>query len=1063
MKKIRYTNILFMIAFCSCFITTEAFSLPRLSNHNNDNPIVKRTNNAIKTNNRNRKAFFSIPSSRFRSLNKIDKADFTVTGKVTDANSGSPLPGVNVYVKGTTVGTSTNKNGKYSLNVPSKTDTLMFSYIGYKSKSMPIQGRSTINVKLSTHIINGQQVVVVGYGTQKQKDLTSSISSVNSQQIQNNPVQQVGQALQGKVAGVQIMQNSGTPGAGLTVRIRGTGTVNNSQPLYVVDGNPNVNPSNIDPSNIKSIQVLKSAAAAAIYGSRGANGVILITTKQGVSGQTNLKVNAYDGVQNVHRMIPMVTARQYAQLYDEALKNAGEKPYFNQLDTLGVGTNWQKAIFRPAPIRKVQLSASGGNKKNTYFVSGGYFAQKGVIKGSNYDRLSFRVNSTHKINSYLKLGENMSLGYAKRSNIPEFAPTTSVVIHALNMDPTQPIKYPNGNWGSAVLSNSTNPVAQIYYNHNTTTHPNLNGDVYLDITPIKNLVYKSQFNINYGYSENTVFDPTYYIDNNNENLTSSLTRTENHTKDWVWQNTITYKKSIGHNNFKILGGITAQNNTIDNINATGTNLPANSNTDPSLRYLGLVTAGQNVGGGANSYGMLSFLGRVNYDYKDTYLATINIRRDGSSKFGKNNRFGTFPSFSVGWRISNEPFMQQFKFINDLKLRGGWGELGNQNSLSDYAYANTVTSGLAYPFGYPSKQILLGQAPTSLGNPNLKWEATKETDVGIDFSGFKNSLSLHADYYNKKTTNMLLQEPIPLFTGIETPPFVNGGEVVNRGVELSVEYQKTSPGGFYYDISANVAHNHNVVKKLSNAGAYIPSGNYQSIGYVQRTAVGHPISSFYGYVFQGIFQNQQQVKNHATQEKGTAPGDAMFKDINGDGVINSKDQTYLGSPWPSMTYGLNADLAWKNFDFNLTLKGVYGNKIFAAWKYYTEASNFFNKDIYALNAWHGQGTTNSIPRMDVADPNNNYRTSSWYLQNGSYLRVKNVQLGYTLPARIIHQLHLQKLRIYVSAENLLTFTAYKGLDPQVGYDTASNNPLNIGVDYGNYPVARTITFGINLNI
>lgn len=999
----------------------------------------------------------------------MDIQQETVKGNVTDASDGSPLPGVNVLVKGTTIGTATDAKGNYILNVPESADTLIYSYIGYNSKMVAINGRSVINIQLSPERVKGQQLVVVGYGTQKQKDITSSISSVSSEKIQNKPVQQVTQALQGEVAGVHITPNSGTPGGSLLIRVRGSGTVNNNQPLFVVDGNPVADPTDIDPNNIESIQVLKSASAAAIYGARGANGVIIITTKQGSasSGKTNLKINAYSGVQQVHRMIPLVSGSQYAKLYNTALVNGGEQPAFQNPGSITQSTNWQKAIFRPAPIRNIQLSASGGDQSNTYYVSGSYFQQKGIIIGSNYNRLSFRVNSSHKVNDMISIGENFAIDYAVQNKVPEFANTSNVVIQALQMDPTAPVKESNGNWGFSKY-NSENPVAAISHNYNKTNRPNINGNLHLDINPIPSLTYHSQFNVNYGYSQNTVFRPTYYINNNNQNQVSSLTQSTNHWADWIWQNTLTYKKTVGNSDFKILAGVTAQNNYSDNINATGTELPQSANTISALRYLDLATAGQNSGGNAGAYGMLSFLGRVNYSYKDTYLATVNIRRDGSSKFGSNNRFGTFPSFSLGWRISNEPFMQSLDFIDNLKLRGGWGALGNQNSLNNYAFANTVSSGLPYPFGM-NPSVLLGQAPTSLGNPNLKWEETKETDIGLDFTGFKNSVTFSADYYYKKTSNMLLQEPIPAYTGIQISPFVNGGDVVNRGIELSLEYQKTSPGGIYYDITANVSHNHNEVTKLSNAGAFIPSGRYQSIGNTERTAVGHPISSFYGYVMQGIFQDQAQINNHATQPNAI-PGDVMFKDISGpngkpDGVINASDQTFLGSPWPSMNYGLNADFQWKGFDLSMFWQGTYGNKIFSAWQYYTEGSNFFNYDKWALNSWHGKGTSNSMPILDIGDQNNNLRTSSFYVHDGSYVRLKNMQIGYTLPSRIIKTAGLSKLRIYISGENLLTFTKYRGFDPEIGQNLGSQygNQLDVGVDRGYYPVARTITVGLNVSL
>lgn len=968
-----------------------------------------------------------------------------IKGKVID-EKGQPLPGVNVVVKNTQTGTITDANGDFQINTTEGQNVLIFSYIGYDSQEINVAGRSSVDVTMVENIASMKEVVVVGYGTQSKRNVTSSIGSVPIKDIADQPVQQVGQALQGKVAGVQIIQNSGSPGSSLMVRIRGAGTVNSSEPLYVIDGNLGASPSSLDPNQIESIEILKSASASAIYGAQGANGVIIITTKKGVAGKPNIQLNLYTGVQQVHRTLPLVNAKEYAQLYNLALTNAGKEPLFKDVTSLGEGTDWQDAIFRSASIFNAELSASGGTEKGTYYLSGGYFSQMGTVLNTDYNRISFRVNSEYKLTPSITVGENIALSYGKRNSIPEFG-SRNVVPNAWHMDPTVPVKNPNGTWGYPKFSDTKNPVAEATLYTNRTDSPILNGSAYLNADLITNLRFRSQINVNLGFSNLYNFVPTFDIFPLQRNLVSSLTRQISQTTNWDWQNTLTYEKSFGSHDLELLGGVTALSNRVETVLATGQNLPPNANTDPNLQYLNLAPSGQLVGGSAGEYGMLSFLGRVNYNYKGTYLFTGNLRVDGSSKFGKNNRYGTFPSFSVGWRLSDEEFLKNVSFINDLKIRGGWGMLGNQNSLPNYAFASTVTPNIIYGFGNAISQ---GQAATSIGNPDLKWESTKETEVGIDFSGFGNRISASAAFYSKNTSNMLVRVPVAAYTGVTTAPFVNGGDVSNKGVELLITYRQKSSSKFQYDVSANLSNNVNKVTKLSNAQAAIFEGSFS------RTVVGQPIGSFYGYVADGIFQTDGEVTAHAYQTSGTAPGDIRFKDLNNDKVINQDDRTTIGNPWPKLTYGLSSNLRWGPLDMNIGFYGVYGNEIIANWKYFTQGSNFYNFDKEALKAWSGPGTSNTIPRLNVNDPNNNLRSSSYYVESGSYLRLKSIQIGYTYPRPIGNA--LEKIRIYVAAQNLFTFTKYQGFDPEIGSPGSS---LTIGTDEGYYPQPRIITAGLSL--
>ena len=691
-----------------------------------------------------------------------------VGGKVID-EAGNPLQGVTVMLKGNMqTGTTTDENGEYILaDLPSNA-TLIYRHMGYVEQEVVMGSRTSIDVTLIMDHADLDEVVVVGYGAQSKRNVTSAISSVSAKQIENYPVLQVGQAIQGKVAGAQIIQNSGSPGSSLTVRIRGAGTVNEGAPLYVVDGNLGVDPRDLDPNHIQSIEVLKSASAAAIYGAQGANGVILVTTKSGVQGKTSANLNYYTGIQEVHNVLPIANGKEYAILYNKALTNANRDPLFTDVDAIGVGTDWQDEIFRTAAVHSAELSINGGTEQGNFYLSGGYFNQEGIVLNSDYERFSFRVNSEYKVTPHISIGENLSLSYGVRNAIPEYE-SRNPVPNAWHMDPTTPVKNPDGSWGFPAFSDTKNPVAEILLNNNTAKRPVLNGSVFMNADVSKTLVFRTQFNMNYGMTNTHEFTPTYDIFPLQRNLVSNVMRTDDQWTNWDWQNTLTYQNQIDNHAIEVLGGMTFMRNRTESISAYGQGLPENANFDPNLRYLDLARDGNLVTGNAGDYDMLSFLGRVNYNYKGTYLLTVNFRADGSSKFGKNNRFGYFPSFSLGWRISDEAFVQGIDFINDLKLRGGWGMLGNQNSLPNYAFANTVTQNLVYVFG-DGDAVQQGQAATSVGNNALKWEATHETDIGIDFVGFQNRLSVSVGYYDKKTKDMLLRVPVPSYLGLQTPPF-----------------------------------------------------------------------------------------------------------------------------------------------------------------------------------------------------------------------------------------------------------------------------------------------------
>ncbi|WP_349316226.1 TonB-dependent receptor [Chitinophaga sp. MM2321] len=985
----------------------------------------------------------------------ITYAQRSVNGTVK-LEDNQPLSGATVSVTGTQTGTQTDAGGKFSIIVPKDRTTLTLSYIGYETEIVNVGNQQTITVTLKTKSASLDQVVVVGYGTQKRSDVTGAIGSVTGKELQDLPVTQVGQALQGKVAGVQIQQNSGAPGSGLLIRVRGTGTVNNSEPLYVIDGNPNGNTLDLAPDQIESIQVLKSASAAAIYGAQGANGVILITTKQGRAGKSQLDVNFSQGYQQIQRYYPVTNARQYATLYNEGLTNAGAAPLYPNPDALGEGTDWQKEIFQIAPMTDVSVSASGGNENSRFYFSTGYIKQDGIVIGSSFDRLNLRINSSHTITPAIKVGQNFSGSMATYNQVSEFGVGT-ILGSVLTANPEVPVKNPDGSWGFSPTSlNSSNPRASLSFNNNKTRRPVFNGNVYAEIVPFEGFTFRSQFNFNMGTMENKQFSPVYFISASSRNDIATLTENNTTFRDYSWANTLTYQKAIGKHSFDLLAGITNQEAYTKNVSAVGQGIPPAATDNPGLRYLDLAIQGFRVGGGAGEWGILSYLGRVNYNYGGKYFSTVNFRADGSSRFGANNKFGYFPSFSLGWKVSEENFLKSVSWVNNLMIRGGWGSLGNQNSLPNYAFADLVTPNINYNFG---DAVLRGQAPTGKGNPDLKWESTQETNLGFDFTGFNERFTASFDWYNKKTSDILLQVPIVQYSGIEQAPYVNGGSVLNKGIEIMLGYQSRKATGFNYDISGNISFNKNRVTALSNTGSSIYT-QLSFVGLANVTQVGSPIASFYGWQTDGIFQTEDEIKAHAFQGSGTAPGDFRFIDLDKNDTINAKDQTIIGNPWPKFIYGFNTNFSYNNWELRVQVQGTYGNDIFMASKFRLEGANFFNysKNVWD-NRWTGPGTSNDVPRLTTNDRNNNMRSSDYYVEDGSYLRVKNIQLAYRFPKTFAK---LRSLRVYASVQNAFTITKYPGFDPELG-SNRNNDPLYVGIDEFVYPVPRVYTVGINVGL
>ncbi|GGG33822.1 SusC/RagA family TonB-linked outer membrane protein [Hymenobacter glacieicola] len=1003
-------------------------------------------------------------------------ADIPVSGRVTQAN-GQALPGVTVVAKGTALGASTDGNGNFSLTVP-EGSVLVFSSIGFASREVTVTG-PTLNVVLQEDTQSLKEVVVVGYGTQRREDVTGAIASVTEQEIKTQPVTGLDQAMQGRAAGVQVSQNSGAPGGGVSIRVRGVGTVGNSEPLYVVDGVPfysdgdgqNGNYLNlINPNDIASIDILKDASATAIYGSRGANGVVIITTKRGKAGRTNINLDAYYGVQQVARRVPLLNAAQFAELSNELLTNGGQQvnsqasagsaattPDYSNPAALGQGTDWLKEIFRTAPIQNYNLNINGGNEKTQFALSGGFFQQDGTIIGSNFKRYSLRLNLDHQLSTRIKIGSSLGLSRTESRIVTTDEDTQSgLVFLAQTQLPTLPV-YRNGTFAGPVgriqfVGDRSNPVGRALTLDNNLYRNRLLGNTYGELEIVKGLRFRTNLGIDASFRENSFFEPSYTW-GSIVHPTASLGQGQARELVWLTENTLTYNRTIGDRHaLTLLLGQSAQNSENRYLNGSDNAYPYNT-----LQALSSGSGTYSASSGEFGWSLVSYMARVNYSFADKYLFTGTVRADGSSRFGPENKYGVFPSGSVAWRVSQEEFLKDVSQLSDLKLRVSYGVTGNQN-IGLYEYATLLSGTQRYVQG---NNIVPGVVPTSLPNPNVQWEPNKQLDFGLDLGLLDNRIVFTGDIYDRLTTKMLLNPPVTPSSGYLGAATVNAGKVRNQGLELALNTRNLT-GPFTWNTNANISFTRNKVLELINNRPIISGGILTQS--VTRTAVGQPIGAFFGYVTDGIFQTTDEVRTHAIQQPGTAAGDIRFKDLNNDGIINDQDRAYIGSPIPKFTAGLTNTFAYKGFDLSVFLYGVYGNKLFNANRIFTEAmSGAANQTTQVLDRWKsaaepGDGQT---PRAVFGDPNINSRVSDRYIEDGSFLRVKNVALGYTFPAKWLgtSTVHAQSLRLYATAQNLLTFTKYSGFDPEVG--SFGQSSLQTGVDNGAYPVSRTFTVGLNV--
>jgi TonB-linked SusC/RagA family outer membrane protein len=966
-------------------------------------------------------------------------AQVTITGKVTDEKK-QALIGVNIQIKNSTLGGVTDLDGNYSLEVPDAEAILVFSYTGFQTQEISIKGRSSVNVEMGESTLMINELVVVGYGTQRKSDLTGSVGSIKSADLQKIASSNVTQALQGKIAGVNVSSASGRPGEGPVIRIRGTGTLNNANPIYVVDGLILDNIDFLNSSDIESMEVLKDASACAIYGTRGANGVVLITTRKGIRGQkAKFSFNAYNGVQQVSKRIGLATGSQYAELVNEFYKNVGgTAPYANPA-SFGAGTNWQDVIFRDASIQNYNLNIRGGSDAMTYSISGDAFMQDGIIRTSNFNRYSLRVNNEYNLVKGVKFGHNLAFISSSNNGEPG-----GIVFNTYAADPTVIAKDQNGKYGStSANSNVSNPAAQLEYNsYNRGYGQQINGNAYVEVYLFKNLTARSSFAFNSINNRSKSFEPKFEVDEKQRNLQSRIAAEFSRFNDWQWENTLNYSREIGKHRFGILAGYTQQARNGERIGGTRQRLIGDSK---EFYYLdaGDAQTATNYNIAINPEKYQSYLFRANYAFKDRYLFTATFRRDGSSKFGALRRFGNFPAFAVAWRVIEESFMKKLTFIDNFKVRASWGRLGNDKFPSDAAIP-TVTNNLSAVFG-STESLNFGASLISLANPFLQWEQTTSTDLGVELGFLKNRLTIELEYYQRNTNKILVPVPIPDYVGSASNPYVNAANVRNEGFDLTMNY-RNSIGKVNYHIGL-------VGSTLKNTVLSLGTGNEAIFATATRTTVGRSIGSFYGYKVVGVYQNKEEIAQYPARE-AVAPGDLRFEDVNGDGIIDSQDRTWLGSPIPKVIYGFNLGFDAFGFDFSIDFNGVSGNKIYNG-KRSSRGFGIPNYETSFLSRWTGPGTSNKEPR--ITNGGYNYQVSDRFLEDGSYFRLRSAVLGYSLPKKLLDHIKLTRLRFYVSGNNIFTWAKYSGYSPEIG----SENVLQVGIDNGVYPLSRSWLAGLNV--
>ncbi|HUG41636.1 MAG TPA: TonB-dependent receptor [Longimicrobiales bacterium] len=965
-----------------------------------------------------------------------------VVGSVTSGESGQALAGVNVMVKGTPIGTLTNATGRFTLQVPSPNDTLVFALIGFADLEEPLNGRTTLTVALDVSAVALAEIVVTGYGTQQRRDVTGSVSSLDGSEVTEMATPSVVQSLQGKVAGMQVTPISGEPGADAIVRIRGVGTLNDASPLYVVDGMLVDDIQFLSAHDVQSVDVLKDASATAIYGSRGANGVIIITTKRGVeSRRTTYRLNAYAGTQSVLNPIDMVNAQQYAELINELEANLGGTPPFPTGYT-GPDTDWQDEIFESAPIQNVQFTASGGTDRITYYFSANYIDQSGVIPHSAFERMTVRLNNDYALSPAIKIGHNLNFTATDDQRPPN---VLGSIYHA---EPTVAPRNDDGTFNEISRATTGNPAASVFYTNNRGGAQRMVGNVYGEATFLDNFLFRSSFGLDYERTNFRSFVPVFYVSATQQNVESNVGIRFENTDSWLWENTLTWNYLADPHRLTVLGGITAQSFYNEDFGGSRVNVAGD---DPSLWYLNAAAAeGSTNFNSASDWRMLSYLFRTNYTLMDRYLFTGSMRVDGSSRFGETNRYGYFPSLAVGWDLAQESFMADMDAVSALKLRASWGKIGN-DKIGSYPAVALITGNLNYPLG---GELRYGAAPISLANPDVRWEETGQYNIGVDAAFWGGRVQTTVDYYNRTTEGILVRVPIPSYVGVNQQPFVNAAEVRNKGLEGLVTWFG-QVGPLNLELSANGATIDNEVLALGQGREEIFGGAVAGMGFTTRTVPGEPIGAYWGYRVEGVFQTPEEIASSPIRG-GEQPGDLRYADLNGDGVINAEDMTFIGSPIPDVIYGFDADLRLGAFDMGIGFSGQSGNEVLNAKKARRfHAENF---EVSYLDRWNGVGTSNWEPRITSAG--HNYQPSERWLEDGSFLKLHSARLGYRVPQELSQRMGVDLARLYVSGTSLFLWTDYSGYTPEL----TSGTVINSGLDQLNvlYPPARIVTVGVDLS-
>lgn len=1013
-----------------------------------------------------------------------------ITGTVTDDKQ-APLSGASVAVKGSRVATSTDANGRFTLNVPATGRTLVISYIGMQQQEVAIGENNIMAISLAPLSSTLSDVVVIGYGTRRRAEVTSSISSISSKDIKDLPVTGIDQAMQGKVAGVTVTNNSGAPGGGVSVRVRGITSVNNNEPLYVIDGVPISSDANsiaynmlgggggqtansalatLNPNDIESIDVLKDASAQAIYGSQAANGVIIINTKRGKAGEGKMNYDMYWGRQVVPKTLDVMNLREFARYQNEVAPILGITPTaeFANPDVLGEGTNWQDAIFQYGNIQNHQLSFSGGQNKTNYFFSGNYFNQTGVIIGSNFKRYTLRFNLDQQVKTWLRAGISAN-GARSRQKLTLTDEQDGTVTQALLQSPLIPVRNHDNTWGgpgtnlSGITYFQDNPVAKSEMRDVFSERSKLFSNLYAEVTIAKALSIRNEFAVDFNLTQNTAFQHQGMVGNNP--LQSNLLEGRSNSLFWVLRNYANFNKTFANvHHVNATAGHEAQTSNYDYMNGQRYDLATNN--------LVAINAGnaanQNLSGGKGHWAMESYFARLGYTFSNRYSLNLSYRADASSVFGPNNKWGYFPAGSVGWTVTNENFAQRWNFVNFMKLRFGVGAVGNQNAPSG-APSPPYTANVRFT----TNGFGAGSFPRNIANPDLKWESVVTQNAGIDLTILKRKLDLTVDVYKKVTKDMLLFSSAPRFLGIGPDwndvlaPIVNAGQMTNRGIDVSLTSYNISRKNLTWKTTAIFSHYKNKLDKLASEASSIDGSVVYGTIQLTHTVPGQPVGSFWGLVTDGIYRNERELASSLPQfglqinPNGTWLGDVRFRDINGDGRIDDKDLTFIGSPHPKFTYGLTNSFTFLNgFDASVFIQGSYGAKIFNYLRRSLEGlENVFYNQLATVNDRYSATNQNgTLPRFTNNNKNNNAVSDRW-VEDGSYLRIQNVAIGYNLPKDLTRRAHIGSMRVYVSLQNLYTFTNYSGYDPEIGSFNKGITLMN--VDNGHYPNPRTFTIGANL--